>query len=109
MMYKYGNYTNTQISETKKYMRKQIYFLLLIVDPETKSEYANVNVKQAYENTMFYFAGLNNLLKNPPELVRVMGLLESALIEYNKDTFNFKRYRKLVLDAGSEVLKIKEV
>jgi len=38
-----------------------------------------------------------------------MSLLESALQEYEKgEEFDFSLYRKLVLDAGSEVMKIRE-
>jgi len=36
-----------------------------------------------------------------------MSLLEQALSLYDEKDFNFKLYRKLLLDAGSEVLKIK--
>lgn len=109
MNYKYGSYTINQISQLKQKMRKQIYFLLLIVDPETKKDYENIDVSQTYNNTMVYFAGLNELLNEPVELVRIMALLESAQLEYNSPKFCYKKYRKLILDAGSEVLKIKEV
>ena len=39
-----------------------------------------------------------------------MSLLESALGEYEKgeELFDFQLYRKLVLDAGSEIMKIME-
>ena len=109
MNYKYGVYTSGQITELKKNIRRQIYFLLLIVDPKTREDYKNIDVNNAFANTMVYFAGLNDLLNNPPEIVRVMGLLEAALIEFNSNNFCYKNYRKLILDAGSEVLKIKEV
>ena len=39
MKYKYGEFTENQISLTKTKLRKQIFFLLLIVDPNTKAEY----------------------------------------------------------------------
>ena len=37
-----------------------------------------------------------------------MGFLEAALMEYNSECFEFSRYRKLILDAGSEIMKLKE-
>jgi len=37
-----------------------------------------------------------------------MSLLESALIEYQSECFNYMKYRKLILDAGSEVMRLKE-
>lgn len=110
MKYKYGTYNNEQIEEIKIYIRKQIYFLLLIVDPNTKDEYKNVDVQMAYNSLLKKLAGFNELLLCPPELVHIMALLEAAQIEYKKENFNYKSYRKLVLDAGSEVLNInKEV
>ena len=114
VQYKYGTFTDSQIATTKDTMRKQIYFLLLIVDPKTRDEYKNVDVNQAFDNLLRKLGGLNDLLFCPPELVTIMSLLQSALNEYNSPSFsttNFQRcaYRKLVLDAGAEVLNIKEV
>ena len=58
---------------------------------------------------LYKLGGLNSVLYEPPELVTVISLLEAARIEYGKENFNFKIYRKLVLDSGAEILKIKEV
>ena len=109
MNYKYGIFSENQIASTKKYIRKQIFFLLLYVDPKTKHEYENINVNTAFSNILYKIGGLNELLQSPPELVSVMSLLESARIEYNNPDFCFSVYRKLILDAGAEVMKIKEV
>jgi hypothetical protein len=38
-----------------------------------------------------------------------MSYLEEARTEYNKDDFDFGSYRNLVLTAGAEVMKLKEV
>lgn len=107
--HKYGEFQDNQISQTKQYIRKQIYFLLLCVDPETKDEYPNIDVAVAFDGLLRKLGGLNEVLFCPPELVKVIALLEAALIEFNNPDFQFGIYRKLVLDAGSEVLKIKEV
>lgn len=107
--HKYGEFNPNQVEETKKYMRKQIYFLLLYVDKNTKDEYPNVNVESAFNNILTKLSGLNELLFYPPELVVVLSLLEQALAEFKNPDFNFSIYRKLILDAGNEVLKIKEV
>ena len=107
--HKYGEFNTNQIEETKKYMRKQIYFLLLYVDPNTKDEYPDVNVESAFNNVLTKLSGLNELLFYPTELVVVLSLLEQALAEFKNPNFSFGIYRKLILDAGNEVLKIKEV
>lgn len=108
MKHKYGEFTNSQIAETKKMLRKQIYFLLLIVDPSTRGEYENINVEEAITGIMYKIAGLNDLLLNPPELVLVLSLIQSALTEYLSPEFEYKTYRKLILDAGARILEIKE-
>ena len=107
--YTYGEFSQAQISETKQKMRKQIFFLLLIVDPNTKNEYDGVDVDLAFKNVLYLFGGLNDLLGYQQEFVSVMSLLDAAYLEYKKGDFEWQTYRKLVLDAGNAVLKIKEV
>lgn len=109
MKHLYGNFKTSQIHETKETLRKNIFFLLLCVDPKTRQEYKKINVNKTFEDIMFKISGLNELLFHPKEVVTVLSLLQSALLEYNNPDFDFKTYRKLILDAGSEVLKIKEV
>ena len=109
MKYKYGDFTKSQIRETKEKMRRQIFFLLLIVDPTTSEDYEDVNIKDAFQNVLSTFGGLNDLLGYPQELVTIMSQLNAAFIEYKSSNFHWKKYRKLVLDAGNTVLKIKEV
>lgn len=109
LKHKYGEFTKQQISEIKQFLRKQIFLLLIYVDPETNEEYKYVNVDNAFVHLLCKLGGLNSILCEPPELVTVISLLEAARIEYSKKDFDFKIYRKLVLDSGAEILKIKEV
>lgn len=109
MLHKYGEFSSNQISEVLAYMRKRIFFLLLIVDPKEKDKYENINVDEAFDCALKKLSGLNSILFEPVELVRVIALLEAARIEYASEHFEFATYRKLILDAGNEVLKIKEV
>lgn len=109
MTYKYGEYTQEQIVNAKARMRKKIYFLLLLVDKKTASEYEGIDVYEAFENVLYLLGGLNELLFCPNELVTVMSLIKAAQQEYLSDSFCYKNYRKLILDAGNEVLKISEV
>lgn len=106
---KYGEFSSAQISSTKLSLRKSIFFLLLYVDPETKSSYQDVDVENAFYSLQLRLNGLNSILLEPPELVTVMSLIESALQEYKKPKLNFRVFRKLILDAGSEIMKIREV
>ena len=105
---KYGYYSSSQISAVKQSLRKAIFFLLLYVDPQTKDDYPNVDVEDAFRNLMLRLNGLNSILLEPPELVDTMCYLEAArqLLDSN---FDFSLYRKLILDAGAQIMRIKEV
>lgn len=109
MIYKYGEFSAKQIGEIKKDLRKNIFYLLLIIDKKTKSQFENVDVNKAIEAELIRLSGLNELLSYPKELVWISCLLQAAIKEYNNPDFNWHTYRKLILDAGAEVLKIKEV
>ena len=95
-------------------MRKKIFYLLLCVDPETSEEHKDTDIIKAFDSTLKEFGGLNEILFYPTELVRVISLLEAALIEltspeFSTEDFKHCAYRKFVLDAGEEVKNIKEV
>lgn len=109
MKHLYGEFTQNQIAQTKKSLRGSIFFLLLCVDYKTSYEYKEVDVNKCFKGLLLKLGGLNQLLMNQPELVTVMSLLQAAMDEYNNPEFNFKTYRKLILDAGAEVDKLKEV
>lgn len=106
MEYKYGEFTNEQFTNALLKIRKKIFFLLLYVDPKTKEEYTRIDVNGAFDNLLYELGGMNSILSNPPELVTVTSLLEAARMEYFAENFDFKVYRKLILDSGVEVMKI---
>ena len=112
--YKYGEFSDKQISDIKNYLRGQIFFLLLIVDPKTCNDYKNINVCAAFDGTLHKIGGLNSILNYPSALVNIVATLEAAFIEYKssdaiQNDFKHSRYRKLVLDSINEVSNIKEV
>ena len=109
MKHKYGNFTETQMLLTKQSIRKQIFFLLLCADPKTKNDYTHVDVSEAFRGLLYKLDGLNSILGEPQELVDTISLLEEALIKYNESEFNFRTYRRLVLNAGALIDTIKEV
>lgn len=109
MRHLYGEFTREQIVQTKKSLRGSIFFLLLCVDKQTASEYKDIDVNKSFQGLLLRIGGMNDLLMNPPELVTVLSLLQAAMTEYNNPEFDFQTYRKLILDAGAEVNKLKEV
>ena len=68
-----------------------------------------LRVNKCFKGLLLKLGGMNQLLMNQPELVIVMSLLQAAMNEYNNPEFEFQTYRKLILDAGAEVDKLKEV
>ena len=104
----YGEFTENQIAQTKKSLRGSIFFLLLCVDPKTSYEYKDVDINKCFNGLLLKLGGLNKLLLEQPELVTTMSLLQAALIEFNNPDFNFKIYRKLILDAGKKKKKLRE-
>ncbi len=109
MEHKYGQFSEGQMHQAKEFIRKRIYFLLLIVDPDTKSNYGEVDVLAAFDGVLTDVSGLNDLLGCPVELVTILSKLNAAKLEYQRNDFHWKKYRKLILDSGNEVMKLKEV
>ena len=106
MKHLYGYFTDKQMENYKVKLHKELFWLLIYQDPETKDEYPNVDFNKYFDGLMRKIDGLNKLLFYPTEIVSIMSLLEAALIESEKVDFDYKTYRKLVLDAHSLVDKI---
>lgn len=107
--HKYGEFADKQIDEIKEILRHRIFFLLLVAEDEAKNnkvEYPHIDLIKANTSLLWRISGLNELLGNPIELVTVLSLLEEAKNTIKDDNFNFKKYRKLILDAGEEIMKI---
>ena len=102
----YGHFDDLQIEEYKEKLHKEMFWLLLYKDPKTKDEFKNVDFEKYFINLMKKIDGLNILLFYPVEIIAIMSLLQAALNETRSDDFNYRSYRKLILDAHSLVDKI---
>ena len=102
--YKYGMFNTSQIEKFKEKLRKQIFFLLLIVDPKTADDF-DVDVEEAFKNVQYKLNGFNSLVKDCEGTVTAACLLEEALDNY-LNHFDYKTYRKLILDAGREIKEV---
>jgi len=108
IQHKYGEFADKQFSDAKAYIRKKIFFLLLVAeDLDKREKFPTVDLGQAHTNVMYKLSGLNSILGEPREMVTVLSSLEEAnnLIKHE---FDFKLYRKLILEAGAEIDKICE-
>lgn len=102
----YGHFDDLQIEEYKEKLHKEMFWLLLYKDPKTKDEFKNVDFEKYFINLMKKIDGLNALLFYPVEIVSIMSLLQAAFNESRSDDFDYRSYRKLILDAHSLVDKI---
>ena len=109
MKHLYGEFTQNQIAQTKESLRKSIFFLLVCADEKTAPTDVEIDVNKCFKGLLLKIGGMNQLLMEQQELVTVMSLLQAAMMEYNSPDFDFKIYKKLILDAGAEVKKLKEV
>lgn len=108
MNHKYGYFDNDQFESFKTKLHKEMYWLLLYKDPKTCNQYSYVDFNKYYDGLMRRINGLSSLLSYPVEIVGILSNLEAAFLETKKEKFDFKIYRKLVLDAHALVDKIKE-
>lgn len=106
MQTKYGEFSSTQISDAILAIRKSIYFLLLYVDPNTRDNFPYIDVERAIKDVQHKLYGFNAILQEPPELLLTMSMIEAALHEYQSECFSWPTYRKLILDSGSEIMKV---
>lgn len=106
MTNKYGWFDEEQFRCFKKKFHKELHWLLLYKDPNTAEEYKHVDFDKYFEGFMRRINGLSSLLFYPPEIVEIMNTLEAAFLETRKPDFNYRLYRKLVLDAHTLVDKI---
>lgn len=99
-------FTEKQIEAEKEMLRKKIFFALLIVDPNTKDNYPDVDVDATFADLQDTIAGVNEVFGNPIEIIDVAAKIAMALKEFHKPDFEYKKYRKFILDAGNTVMKI---
>lgn len=116
LSHKYGTFSSDQTEETLNGLRKKIFFLLLLADPENKAEFEqkNYDVQETFNNILLLMDGINSLLNYPSCFVTAYGMLEEARLIYlsengfdSRRQISFKQYKSLVLGAGNEILKIK--
>lgn len=102
----YGVFNDEQVKEYITNLHKKVHWLLLYKDPNVKDQYPNVNYDKYYTFLMKEISGCNALFRYPVAMVQVMALLEAAYLETRAEKFEFKTYRKLILDAQNLIGKI---
>ena len=106
MEHLYGTFSETQLEEYKVKIHKELFWLLLYKDPKTCEKYKEINYDKYFVGVMNKMNGFNELLFYPVEIVSIMSLLQAAFQESQKEKFDYRVYRKLILDAHTLVDQI---
>ena len=96
---KYGEFSDVQWDGYKKKLHKDLFWLLLYKDPSIDEECTPEELDELFDLLMRKINGLNEVLLHPNGLIELLCSLEAARKEANKKEFNYKIYRKFVLDA----------
>lgn len=103
MKHKYGSFSQNQMSEYKNKLHNTIHWLLIYKENDYKL------LDEYFNTTLLKLNALNELLFYPTSIVSLYTTLEAARTILNSNEFDFKAYRKLILDAHSLVDKIPEI
>jgi hypothetical protein len=105
---KYGQFSDWQLYKFIKRIRKTIFLLLLAVDNKTKDEYEYIDINKTFEGVLLEIGGAASIMSDRYEFVETMSFLERAKLEYLNPQFDYKTYRKLILDAGAKMLSLEK-
>lgn len=110
MRYLYGEFTDEQIDEAVKVMHNDVHKLLLYKDKEVKETIFNTeeDFVNYFTNLLFRFGGLNELLGEPKQMVALMSTLQAAYDEVQSNTFNYRTFRRAILDSHGYIKAIFE-
>lgn len=97
MKFKYGEFSDKQISCFSSHLHSMIHWLLVYAEEGDKS------LPNYFEKLQIKLAGINNLFDTNGDMVQLMALIESAKLIYVTEPFDWRQYRKMILDAHSVI------
>ena len=105
MNYLYGTFSDSQIEDNAQLMHGEIHKLLLQKDPQLvkKIFQSDAEFLSYFRNLLYRFGGLNELLKEPTQMVSLMATLQAAYNETQQTVFHWDVYRRLILDAHAYI------
>lgn len=108
MNYIYGTFSNEQIQVTSQLMHSDIHKLLLYKDKKLNQKIfdSEEDFQNYFNNLLYRFGGLNELLFCPVQMVALMATLQAAYDMVNSDSYDYCQYRRLILDAHSYIENI---
>lgn len=99
--YTYGTLPDEQFEKYRKILHKKVFWLLVYRDPSTAEQYSHVDFDQYMERLMEYLDAMNRLLCYPAEMLEIMGMLESAWQDTKAEPFDYRKFRRKILEAHS--------
>ena len=97
--HKYGEFKESQVDYYKQnYERKYFGWCYTLI---------RIDVVEYHKNLLSEISSCNQLLLYPKDFVEIVNSLESALTVLESDEFDFKKYKKLVFDAGALLQRMK--
>lgn len=106
MKHSYGEFSDKQIIDNAKLMHNEVHKLLLYKDPNVRIDLFNSeeDFYNYFQNMMIRFDGLNSLLGYPTQMIGLMSTLQAAM-NLCKDNYDYKTFRRLILDAHGYITK----
>lgn len=96
-----GEFTTPQINSEKEILHAKIHWLLIYKE----ENYPTLDLY--FSSVLEYLASLNELLDEPKTLIDVMTVVQAAK-RANLEGCDFKKYRKLILDAHAKIDSLME-
>lgn len=110
MNYIYGDFTDKQIAEAVCEMHKDVHRLLLYKDPNMDVDvFENDSAFITFfENTLYKLGGTQTLFNDNGIMVELMSTLQAAYDEVVSRHFNYKTYRRALLNAHGYIREMFE-
>lgn len=101
MTYIYGEFTDKQITEAVRAMHNDIHKLLLYKDNKIEEKVFENNEAfiAFFNNLMYKLGGTKTLFNDNGYMVSLMSTLQAAYDEVMGESFNYKTFRRAILDS----------
>lgn len=97
---RYGNLPEAEFTLYKKRMHSLIHWLLVYADE------GNPCLEGYFQKVQVKLVGFSSLLNQPPLMMDLMVLVESARILQESPDFDRRLYKKMILDAHEVIERI---
>lgn len=110
MKYSYGEFSVEQVNDFFRKLHNSIHKLLLYKDNTVCEIVFNSEIEfiDYFADLLYDIGSFNELLGEPRCMVQLMTALQSAYDEVTSNVFNYKHFRKQILDIHGYIDRIAE-